>query len=62
MNGFDIDASTSSCVVVCRDCGWRALTLDRMAARRQAASHERRAHPGQTLASKALSEATRRKG
>lgn len=58
--GYTLDVSSDSCVVVCRQCGWRALVLDRLAGRRQAASHERRAHPGQTLASKALSTALAR--
>lgn len=58
--GFRIDMSRETGVVVCRDCGWRGIAFDRVSAWRQAASHERRAHPGQVLASKAFSETTRR--
>lgn len=60
MIGFRIDCSTTSAVVICHDCGWRGLAEDRLAARRLAASHERRAHPGQLHASNALSLALAR--
>lgn len=60
MIGYRIDCSTTSAVVICHDCGWRALAEDRLAARRLAALHERRAHPGQVLASNALGMAMRR--
>lgn len=58
--GFILDASTTSVVVVCIACGWRTLTTDRDEGRAHAASHERRAHPGQTLAAKSLSMAKSR--
>lgn len=58
--GFKVDMSGESGVVICRDCGWRGMAFDRVSAWRQAASHERRAHPGNLLASKALSETARR--
>lgn len=58
--GFLLDASSTSVVVVCIACGWRTLTTDRDEGRTHAASHERRAHPGQTLAANALSTAKKR--
>lgn len=54
-----LDRSASSVVVTCA-CGWRDLTLTRIAASRAAAAHEASCHPGQTRARKALDNATRR--
>lgn len=65
--GFRLDMSAETGVVVCRDCGWRGLVFHRgsgggrLSAWRQAASHERRAHPGQKVASAALSITTTRR-
>ena len=58
--GFRVDMSAETGVVICKDCGWRGIAFDRVSAWRQAASHERRAHPGSVLASKALSESLHR--
>lgn len=58
--GFRLDMSGESGVVICRSCGWRGFAFDRVSAWRQAASHERRAHPGADLASSALAHAARR--
>lgn len=58
--GFRLDMSSESGVVICIECGWRGFALDRLSAWRQAASHERRAHPGRDLASAALANATHR--
>lgn len=44
---YRMDASSSSVVIVCSECGWRALAFDRPACARLAHAHERRAHPGQ---------------
>lgn len=62
--GFKVDMTQHSGVVVCLLCGWRGMALggDRVSAWRQAASHERRAHPGADLASSALAHAARRHG
>lgn len=62
--GFSYDTSDRTVVVTCLDCGWRHLALrgtpDPLdGARRQAHAHERRAHPGQTFAVKALDDARR---
>lgn len=57
---FRLDASDRSYLVLCDDCGWRALALERPAARRLAAGHEERAHPGQRLARNTAAHATRR--
>lgn len=58
--GFKLDMTGHSGVVICRACGWRGFAFDRTSAWRQAASHERRAHPGQDLTSSALANARHR--
>jgi hypothetical protein len=58
---FGVDATVWSCVMVC-ECGWRAVTLDRLAGWRAARDHERRAHPGQLHAATRVSQNTRRYG
>ena len=49
-----LDFTQHSCVAVCSLCGWRGLAGDRTEGWRLARGHERRAHPGETQAARAL--------
>lgn len=57
---FACDGTAWSVVMVCHECGWRTLALDRVAGWRAARDHERRAHPGQLHAAARLGQMTRR--
>lgn len=58
--GFRLDVTTLSVVVVCDQCPWRGLTLDRVEGWRAARTHERRTHPGDATAARALYAAEHR--
>lgn len=52
--GFVLDVTQRSCVIVCRECGWRAGTLDRYAAWVLAHEHDLTAHPGRGIEIQAI--------
>lgn len=56
-----LDVTRVSIVVVCQECGiWHVMAFTKLEAWERAASHEKRAHPGQTQAQDALSEMKRK--
>ena len=58
-----IDQSKTACLVYCTECSWRELTVSRPLAAARGGVHQRRVHPDDAKAAKAIKRkisATRR--